>query len=93
VAMVRKELRISPPSAPGETIEDILEENSITVEEFSQKINKSLEFTKRLLKGLEPIDEDLAEVLSKDFGFVGKDFLKILKNIIKEFLKCLKMKK
>lgn len=47
-------------SCPGATILDILDEKGITIQEFSDKIEKPISFVQRLVIGNEKITEPLA---------------------------------
>jgi len=55
-------------SPPGETISDFLSENNISLEDFSQKMVFSDAFTKKILKGKEPITQEIAENLVRILG-------------------------
>lgn len=56
-------------SPPGDTIRDILQERNLSQMSFACSIERSAVFVHRLLDGLEPIDEDLAQFIgpSKEF--------------------------
>jgi len=55
-------------SPPGDTIKDLLEERSLSVKEFSQRIGHSFVNTKGLLNGNLEIDDQLAERLVEVLG-------------------------
>jgi HTH-type transcriptional regulator / antitoxin HigA len=55
-------------SAPGETIEDILEERNVSVKQFAEGIDATLEQADALFEGRIPITVALAERLQKVVG-------------------------
>lgn len=55
-------------SVPGDTIDDILQKQSILKADFAKKISESLEYVDKLIAGDIPIDEKLAVCLSKNLG-------------------------
>lgn len=63
-------------SLPGDTIKNILEFKGSNIAEFSASINKPSSFVEDLIKGLEFIDNDIAESLSKQLGFDKEFWLK-----------------
>lgn len=62
-------------SAPGETIESILEERGMTLDEFSISIQKTPAEVQQLLGGQMEITEDLAQTLSSVLGASPKFWL------------------
>ncbi len=55
-------------SKPGDTIQQILLERGVELLDFSIRIGFSIEKTRKLLHGVEPIDDDTAEKLSQALG-------------------------
>ena len=55
-------------SVPGETIVDRLDEYAMSTEEFSEMIGKSCSFVNKLIRGHEPITEEIACLLEESIG-------------------------
>lgn len=55
-------------SAPGDTIKDILKERNISIENFSKKMNISVEFVEKLILGQKEITEDTSNKLAQILG-------------------------
>lgn len=55
-------------SPPGHTIVSILEERELTIEQFAREIGHSAALAQKLLDGTHPIDENLANRLSRAIG-------------------------
>lgn len=55
-------------SAPGQTILSLLDQNELTLEEFSERIGRTEGVTRKLLDGKHPIDVKLARQLTAVFG-------------------------
>jgi HTH-type transcriptional regulator/antitoxin HigA len=55
-------------TAPGETIADILEERSISVQSFGKRMKEPTHIIQGILDGSKPIDSDIAAKLERVLG-------------------------
>lgn len=62
---------------PGSYIEDIIDDMGITQSEFAKKLNITEKTLDKLINGLIPLSEDLAEKLSKLTGTSVKLWLNL----------------
>lgn len=70
-------------SAPGESIEDILEERKISVEDFARGLQMSREDTDSLLRGELPLTDKIASRLEA-LGFGAEGFWQRREQIFRE---------
>ena len=62
-------------SPPGDTIQDILDERKISVEQFAESISMSVYLTEQLLKGEVHINDNIASRLARSLGSSKKFWL------------------
>jgi len=79
-------------SAPGETIQDILVERSITVEQFGKILDLDEAVAKELLVGNLEITETLAEKLAQSLGSTKAFWMKRESNYREDLIRLGKTK-
>ena len=62
-------------SPPGDTILDIAEERGWTIEQLSQQLNYTIEYTNQLIGGEALIDKDVATRLEQVLGSTSSFWL------------------
>ena len=62
-------------SPPGDTILDITEERGWTIEQLSQQLNYTIEYTNQLIGGEALIDKDVATRLEQVLGSTSSFWL------------------
>ena len=63
-------------SPPGDTIADLMEEQSISLESLAHATGQPLELLSQVLSGSAPISEAMAESLSQALGASGEFWLR-----------------